>query len=113
MHCILHTITVHPHTGEEDFFGIIKLLQKEQARCYEIGTWLRLPQSLLDTIRVQTPDHAEALNKIITNWLQQNYDTERHGPPTWKMLAEAVRAPNGGNKAILADEIARLHPATG
>ena len=75
---------------------------------------MRLPQSLLDTIKVQTrEDYIEAQNKIINNWLQLNYDTKTHGPPTWKMLADAVRAPNGGNNAILADKIARLHPATG
>ena len=102
------------HTGEDDFFEIIELLQNEQARCYEIGTWLRLRQSLLKSIRAQTLlDYAEALNQIITNWLQRNYNTMKYGFPTWKMLAEAVKAPNGGNKATLADEIARLHPATG
>ena len=100
-------------TGEEDFHEIIALLQNEQEKFYKIGTWLRLPQSLLNTIRVQTPDYAEAMNRIINNWLIGNYDTEIHGPPTWKMLAEAVWAPNGGNNAALADEIARLHPATG
>ena len=75
--------------------------------------WLRLPPSLLESIKAQTKDYAGALNQVITNWLQRNYDTKKYGLPTWKMLAEAVRAPNGGNKAILADKIARLHPATG
>ena len=74
---------------------------------------LKLPRKLLDAIRDQKPKRTGAMNKIIKNWLQQNYNTRKYGPPTWKMLAEAVRAPNGGNDAELADEIARLHPATG
>ena len=68
---------------------------------------------MLGSIKAQTPDFAVALNQIITNWLQRNYNTKKYGLPTWKMLVEAVRAPNGGNNAILADKIARLHPATG
>ena len=97
-------------TGEKDFFEIISLLQNHQARCYGIGTWLRLPPSLLQTIRVTAQDHAGAMEMIINNWLQQNYDTKTHGPPTWKMLVDAVRARNGGNNTNLANEIARLHP---
>ena len=46
------------------------------------------------------------------NWLRGNYDTEMHGPPTWKMLVEAVRAPTGGNNTALAKRIARDHPHT-
>ena len=75
--------------------------------------WLRLSQSTLDAVEAQTPDYAKAMNKIINYWLQRNYDIEKHGPPTWKMLADAVRAPNGGNNADLADKIEKLHPATG
>ena len=75
---------------------------------------LNLPQSLLNIIRVQTQeDYAEAMNRIITNWLQQNYDTKKYGLPTWKMLADAVSAPTGGNNAKLADKIAELYPAKG
>ena len=102
------------HTDKKDFFEIIKLLQDEKAMCYGIGTRLNLPESLLNTSRVRTRGgYAEAMNKIINNWLQRNYDTKKYGPPTWKMLADAVRAPNGGNNPTLADEIARLHPAKG
>ena len=68
---------------------------------------------MLNTIKVQTPDYGEAMNKIITNWLQQNYNTEKHGPPTWKMLADAVRAPTGGKNTKLAKKIAEDHPAKG
>ena len=100
-------------TGDNNFSEIIQLLQNETAMCYRIGTWLNLPQSLQDTIRAETQDYAEAMNRIINSWLTRNYDTETHGPPTWKMLADAVRAPNGGCNAKLADEIAKLHPAEG
>ena len=115
-HACVHMYSTHapsPPTDEKDFFEIITHLQNEVANCYKIGTWLRLPQGLLKTISVQTRDYAEAMNKIITNWLQQNYDTDVHGLPTWKMLADAVRAPTGGNNAKLANEIAKAHPAKG
>ena len=27
---------------------------------------------------------------MVQVWLKQNYDTEKHGPPTWRKLVEAV-----------------------
>ena len=58
---------------------------------------------------MESPDCATGLEKVISSWLKRNYDTDSHGPPTWKMLVEAVRAPNGGNNTTLADQIAKAH----
>ena len=52
------------------------------------------------------------MGRIISSWLKGNYDTEMHGPPTWKMLVEAVCASTGGNNRALAKRIAKDHPHT-
>ena len=49
------------------------------------------------------------MEKIITDWLNENYNTEMFGPPTWEMLVKAVRAPTGGNNNALANKIAKAH----
>lgn len=72
-----------------------------------------MKQSQLEKIKREAIDHADGLRKIITNWLQYNYNVERFGPPTWQALVDAVKAPNGGNNAALAEEIAKKHPANG
>ena len=41
-----------------------------------------------------------------------NYDVDKFGPPTWKVLEDAIRSPGGGNNAALADKIAKIHPAS-
>ena len=84
----------------------MELLKDERANCYKIGTWLKLTYSTLELIRAESPDHATAMVEIILNWLRGNYNTEMHGPPTWKMLVDAVRAPTGGNNTALAEKIA-------
>ena len=89
---------------------IIQLLRNETAYCYKIGTWLKFTTSQLDAIKTQSADHADAMGRIITSWLKGNYNTEMFGPPTWKMLVEAVGASSGGNNKALANKIAKDHP---
>ena len=91
------------------YHEIIELLKDEEACCYKIGTWLKFTPNQLDAIKAGSADHADAMGKIVCSWLRGNYDTEMFGPPTWKMLVEAVRAPTGGNNTALAKKIAKAH----
>ena len=43
-------------------------------------------------------------------WLRRNYDTERHGRPSWRRLCGAVADPTGGEDKALAERIAVQHP---
>ena len=97
-------------TDIDDIYDIEDLLQNELARCHHIGSRLKIRPSTLATIKKEASDLADAMRMILTNWLQRNYNVERFGPPTWKALVEAVKAPNGGNNTALAEEIARKHP---
>ena len=56
-------------------------------------------------------DHSKALRKVVGAWLQQRYDVPSFGPPTWRMLVEAIDNPAGGNDHQLAEKIALDHPA--
>ena len=47
-----------------------------------MGTWLKLKRDTLNGIRKDKLSHAEALEKIVENWLDKNYNHERFGPPT-------------------------------
>ncbi len=94
---------------EDDLCDVLSYLEDVQAQCYKIGTALRLKQDTLDAIRQESTDHAEALTKIITNWLWKNYNFEKFGEPTWNSLAEAVERSTGGNNTALAMKIAADH----
>jgi hypothetical protein len=52
----------------------------------------------------------QALKDVLLLWLNQEYKVERFGPPTWRMLVEAVDKKTGGNNHELAKEIASNHP---
>ena len=81
---------------------------------YSLGRSLRLQSADLKAIREAYPsefDAEQALEDMLLLWLHQKYNVERFGPPTWRMLVEAVDKKSGGNNHDLAKEIASNHPA--
>ena len=75
-----------------------------------LGLALRLNPSVLARIEKERPSDVRAcLSEMVTEWLNQSYNTERFGVPSWKMLVEAVAHPNGGNNHALAQKIAAIH----
>ena len=55
-------------------------------------------------------DQAFGAIDVLLLWLLQKYKVEKFGPPTWRMLVEAVDKKTGGNNHELAKEIASNHP---
>ena len=81
-----------------------------------LGRSLRLKTADLKLIQEAYPnesDTEQALSDTLELWLQQKYNVERFGPPTWRMLVETVDRKAGGNNHDLAKEIASDHPAAG
>ena len=72
-----------------------------------LGGALRLRQPILYRIEKERQnDMRSCLSEMVTEWLNQSYNTERFGLPSWKMLVEAVAHRNGGNNNALAIHIA-------
>jgi hypothetical protein len=84
-----------------------------KSMCFALGRSLRLRNDNLEAIRKKYPDHdaEQALNDVLLLWLNKEYNVERFGPPTWRMLVEAVNKKSGGNNYELAKQIALNHPA--
>ena len=83
---------------------------------FALGRSLRLRNDDLQAIRKEYPnesghDAEQALNDVLLLWLKKEYNEERFGPPTWRMLVEAVNKKSGGNNYELAKQIASNHPA--
>ena len=81
-----------------------------------LGRSLRLKTADLKLIQEAYPNESDieqALSDTLELWLQQKYNVERFGPPTWRMLVETVDRKAGGNNHDLAKEIASDHPAAG
>ena len=83
---------------------------------FALGRSLRLQPADLRSIQAAHPsesDTEQALSDTLELWLQKKYNAERFGPPTWRMLVEAIDRKTGGNNHELAKEIASNHPAAG
>ena len=81
---------------------------------FALGQSLKLRNDDIGAIHKDYPnesDHEQALNEVLLLWLKKEYDVERFGPPTWRMLVEAVNKKSGGNNYELAKQIALNHPA--
>ena len=46
------------------------------------------------------------MGEVISTWLRQSYDVERHGLPSWRRVVDAVGSGAGGANHVLANEIA-------
>ena len=51
-----------------------------------------------------------AFRKVILTWLQQEYDFNKHGKPSWRKLLECIGSPAGGANPALAMRVAANHP---
>ena len=58
-----------------------------------LSTKLRIKSSSLDIIQHNHPGDAKmCLYEALEEWLRLNYDHQRHGRPSWRRLAEAVKS---------------------
>jgi len=95
---------------EDDIFEILDELKDVKAQCYNIAIRLKLKPNIVEEIRKEKLDDAEALMKVINSWLiKKLYNTEKFGAPTWRAVVEAVEHSGGGNHRALAIEIAKRH----
>lgn len=79
---------------------------------FPLGECLRLSQDDLKTIREKHPEDSasdQALKEVLLLWLHQRYKVDKYGPPTWRMLVEAVDKKTGGDNHELAKKIASYH----
>ena len=107
------SITLLSCTGEDDLLDILEEVHSIQSAHLPLGQWLRLSNDDLKAIREAYPGESmanQALKDVLLLWLNQKYKVERFGPPTWRMLVEAVDKKTGGNNHELAKDIASNHP---
>ena len=100
-------------TGEDDLLDVLEEVHSIQSAYHPLGQWLRLSNDDLKAIHKAYPDESmadQALKDVLLLWLNQKYRVEKFGPPTWRMLVEAVDKMTGGNNHELAKEIASNHP---
>ena len=96
-------------TDINDHFDVMDEVHDVASRWKSLGAALRLSPPILDRIEADRRDVRSCLEDVVTEWLNQSYDTERFGLPSWESLARAVAHRSGGNNRALADDIIKRH----
>ena len=86
---------------------VVSAINIVRSRWYSIGEQLGISPDQLNA--AQSADADKCLKNTVTCWLQRNYDTSRHGLPTWGKLVQVIGSPAGGNNAPLALAMAQQH----
>ena len=95
--------------GIGDLYDVTTNIRDVAERWRYIGLALRLHDPDLSSIAAERRPVMDCLTDMLRLWLNKNYDTGKYGKPSWKMLAEAVRDPVGGNNAALANKILKTY----
>ena len=94
-------------TGIEHHFEVKSAIQDVAIRWKSLGGALGLHPPVLDRVEKERHDDMRScLSQIVTEWLNESYNTERFGLSSWKMLVEAVAHRSGGNNHALARQLA-------
>ena len=99
------------YIDEDDLSTIIEEILPLESRYYNLGRSLNLKITDLRKIRDEHPSDSDGLEDVLLLWLNQKYDKKKHGPPTWRMLVEAISKKSGGDSHELAKQIALNHSA--
>ena len=71
---------------------MLEAVETLSAKWRLLCTKLGISESSLSTIEANHPRSVEhCLYDALREWLKLNYDYQRHGRPSWRMLAEVVR----------------------
>eukprot|EP00731_Ephydatia_muelleri_P005999 Em0003g247a len=96
--------------GEDNLVDVIEEVMDVAARWRSVGLALRLRVAELDTISSKNhTDPTECLKDMLLAWVQQHYNINEFGPPSWKLLCQAIFKKAGGNNPALARKIAEHH----
>ena len=114
LHFSLPIVCMLVYIAENDLLGVQKAVIDLKANYYQLGVSLLLPPRELDAIRAAYSQNIDqALTEVLLVWLRHRYQVDKHGPPTWRRLVEAVDNPAGGNNHTLAMNIAAAHRSEG
>ena len=91
----------------DDHVDVLEAVEPLTSEWRNLLIKLHIQQSKISTIEQDNPrDSQSCLSKGLMNWLQKNYNCQRHGNPSWRMLAKAVSRIN----CEQFEKIAKDHP---
>ena len=97
------------NTEENDLPAVHRAVSSVSDKFVTLATQLGLPPCTVCRVEKECTTINECLRQILLEWLRRNYETKRHGLPSWRLLCAAVASEAGGCDKRLASEIADKH----
>ena len=98
--------------ADDDFMEVKEAVMDVLHRWQFIALALGLRPAQAETIKSTHRGDVEAsMDDAILIWLRRAHNENKHGPPTWRKLVQAITAKTGGNNNALARAIAKAHPS--
>ena len=99
-----------PLTDKNQANDVTSELEDVASKFYELGCALRIHPHLMDCLEDQYRyNHKNGLRRVIDFYLSQEYNVQKHGPPTWRRIVAAASNSMGGCNHALAKKIASNH----
>ena len=109
-HNIIQMLPLSSSADEDNYLEVVDSVSPVHNRWSQLCCALGLSLSQISAIRKNHAGNTvESLEEGISQWLQQNYNTDKHGPPTWRKLVAAIDNPVGGSNHDLAMKILLKH----
>ena len=99
--------------GMDDLFIIESEVLDVEPKWKKFGGALNIAQGTLNRIEAEKSTNGERLSETVEELLKMNYDTRTHGPPSWRLIVQALGHRNGGGDTNLALEVAKAHSTAG
>ena len=94
-------------TGKDgDLHKVFDAVYDCRAKWYNLCLALQVSDDDLSAIKREHRDIATCLLRGISLWLQRVHS---YGPPTWRVLVDAIANSSGGDNHVLALELADKH----
>ena len=74
-----------------------------------IGLLLGIPYHRLEACEAEDTLN-QRVTRMVTEWLEKRYDTEKFGLPSWRRLVEVIASRAGGSHNYLANQLVKSHP---
>ena len=91
IHMHMHYYCFKFFSDEDSWNDVIIACSSLAAKWQQMSGFMGLPLKTIRKIRDSYPnDSATSWNKALMQWILQEYNTQKHGLPSWKLLLKAI-----------------------
>ena len=106
-------VPLYNTAGSSDSFAIQAEVDDIADKWYRFGKALYLTPEKLNLLKTAQRDPKDCLSDSLLEFLKKNYDWEKYGVPSWRLIVIALAHKSGGDDTALALRVAKNHFTSG